>query len=170
MAAEEAEYRKCLEWFPEYECMLTGVGAGNVIKTCCALAEGTRIINIGYAGSNNLSIGTVSMVSETFRMTDGSYVFEDHCNPLTLSEEGHPCYTSNSFVTQSEMTAPALFDMELNYIASFSPRLTIVASIKIVSDNLSVEAFQNNAIRESGILTSDGVWAEVRKTFDKFIA
>ena len=163
LAAEEAEYNRCREIFPEMECILTGVGAGNIIKTCCNLPKGTRIINIGYAGSNNIEIGTVSLVSDSFRYTDGNYVFDDHANPLHLSEEGLPCYTGNSFFTESDRTEPTLYDMELNYIASFSPHLELVAAVKIVSDNLSVDAFLNNAIRESGVLTSDEVWAKVRE-------
>ena len=163
LAAEEAEYNKCREVFPEFECIKTVVGAGNVIKACCNLPKGTRIINIGYAGSNNIEIGTVSMVSDTFRYTDGNYKFDDHANPLHLSDEGFPCYTGNSFFTESNRTEPTLYDMELNHIASFSPHLELVASVKIVSDNLSVDDYVNNAKRESGILTSDEVWANVRQ-------
>lgn len=166
LAAEEAEYNKCKELFPEFECVQMGVGAGNVIKTCCSLPEGTRVVNIGYAGSNVLEIGTVALVSETYRLTDGTYQFKDHANPLQLATGGYPCFTNNSFVTATDKTGPTLFDMELNYIASFTPRLELVASIKIVSDNLSVEAFKNNAIRESGILTSYEVWNQVRQLFD----
>ena len=170
LAAEEAEYNKCREVFPEVECILTGVGAGNVIKACCSLPKGTRIINIGYAGSNNIEIGTVSLVSDTFRYTDGNYEFDDHANPLHLSDEGFPCYTGNSFFTESDRTAPTLYDMELNYIASFSPHLELVAAVKIVSDNLSVDAFMNNAIRESGVLTSDEVWAKVRDIVETILS
>ena len=164
LAAEEAEYNKCREIFPEIECIKTGVGAGNVIKTCCNLPKGTRIINIGYAGSNNIEIGTVSLVSDSFRYTDENYKFDDHANPLHLSDEGFPCYTGNSFFTESDKEEPTLYDMELNYIASFSPHLELVAAVKIVSDNLSVDAFLNNAIRESGVLTDDEVWENVRQT------
>ena len=167
LAAEEAEYNRCREIFPEIECIKTGVGAGNIIKTCCNLPKGTRIINIGYAGSNNLEIGTVSLVSDSFRYTDGSYRFDDHANPLHLSDEGLPCYTGNSFFTESDRAESTLYDMELNYIASFSPRLELVAAVKIVSDNLSVDAFLNNAIRSSGVLTGDEVWTNVRQTVDK---
>ena len=88
LAAEEVEYNKCREIFPERECIRTGVGAGNVIKACCNLPKGARIINIGYAGSNNVEIGTVSLVSDSFRYTDGNYKFDDHANPLHLSDEG----------------------------------------------------------------------------------
>ena len=166
LAAEEAEYNKCREIFPGIECIKTGVGAGNVIKACCNLPKGTRIINIGYAGSNNIEIGTVCLVSDSFRYTDGNYKFDDHANPLHLSDEGLPCYTGNSFFTESDRTEPTLYDMELNYIASFSPHLELVAAVKIVSDNLSVDEFLNNAIRESGVLTSDEVWANVKQTVE----
>ena len=163
LAAEEVEYNKCREVFPEIECIRTGVGAGNVIKACCNLPKGTRIINIGYAGSNNIEIGTVSMVSDTFRYSDGNYKFDDHANPLHLSDEGFPCYTGNSFFAESDRTEPTLYDMELNYIASFSPHLELVAAVKIVSDNLSVDDYLNNAKRESGVLTSEDVWAKVKQ-------
>lgn len=60
--------------------------------------------------------------------------------------------------------------MELNYIASFSPYLKLVASVKIVSDNLSVDDYMNNAIRESGILASDEAWAKVRQTVETILS
>lgn len=162
LAAEEAEYNKCKQMFPQMEVILMGVGAGNVIKTCSQLEEGTRIINIGYAGSNVLPIGTICTVSDSYRLVNGNYRFTDHANPLHISNDGYPCYTNNDFVTESDKTEPTLFDMELNYIAAFSPRLNLIASVKVVSDNLSIEVFRNNAIRESGILTSDEVWTKVR--------
>lgn len=133
LAAEEGEYNKCREIFPEIECI-------------------------------------VSLVSDTFRYTDGNYKFDDHANPLHLSDEGLPCYTGNSFFTESGRTEPTLYDMELNYIASFSPHLELVAAVKIVSDNLSVDAFLNNAIRESGVLTSDEVWANVRQAVETILS
>lgn len=166
LAAEEAEYKKCKEYFPDVECILMGVGAGNVIKTCCQLPEGTRIVNIGYAGSNNTPIGTVLTVSDSHRLVNGHYNFVEHANPLHISDEGLPCYTNNDFVTSSDKAEPVLFDMELNYIAAFSPRLNLVAAIKVVSDNLDIDAFRNNALRESGVLTSDEVWSKVKATFD----
>ena len=66
------------------------------------------------------------------------------------------------FFTESDRTDPTLYNMELNHIASFSPHLKLAAAVKIVSDNLSVDAFQNNALRESGVLTSDEVCENVR--------
>lgn len=169
LAAEEAEYKKCCEYFPEAEVILMGVGAGHVIRTCMNLPEGTRVINIGYAGSNQLEIGTVCTVSESHRLMTGTYYFTDHANPYALPRKGaansYPCHTSNSFVTASDEAAPTLFDMELNYIAAFAPHVELVAAIKIVSDNLSIDAFRNNALRESGMLTSDEVWQRVVEAY-----
>lgn len=162
LAAEEAEYKKCKEMFPDVECILMGVGAGNVIKTCSQLPKGTRVLNIGYAGSNKLDIGTICIVSDSHRLVNGHYMFTDHANPLHLSDEGYPCYTNNDFVTETDKTDITLFDMELNYIAAFTPMIELVGSVKIVSDNLNVEVFRNNAIRESGILTSNDVWEKVK--------
>lgn len=166
LAAEEAEYKKCCEFFPDHECILMGVGAGNVIKTCSQLPEGTCVVNIGYAGSNSLPIGTVTAVSDTHRLVCGQYDFAEHANPLHLADEGYPCFTNNDFVTSTDKTTPTLFDMELNYIAAFTPRLRVLGAIKIVSDNLALEAFRNNALRETGILTSSDVWSKVRAVFD----
>lgn len=165
LAAEEAEYSKCREYLPEYECILMGVGAGNVIKTCSALEPGTRVFNIGYAGSNLLPIGTVATVAQSYRLVNGSYNFVDHANPLAFPGGELPCYTNNDFVTESSLQHPALFDMELNYIAAFSPRIELLGSIKIVSDNLSIDVFRNNALRESGILTGADVWGRVSELF-----
>ncbi|MCQ2186919.1 MAG: hypothetical protein MJY73_01060 [Bacteroidales bacterium] len=167
LVAEEAEARMVQKYLPEAECVRTGVGASNVIKTCCGIPAGTKVFNIGYAGSNSLTIGTVTAVSQTFRLMSDAYKFVDHNNPLCLGGEGFPCYTSNSFVTESDKVEPTLFDMELNYMAAFP--LEMVGAIKIVSDNLSVDAFQNNAIRESGILTSAEVWEKVAALYRSII-
>ena len=131
------------------------------------LQKRTSITN---AGSNNIEIGTVSLVSDSFRYTDGNYKFDDHANPLHLSDEGLPCYTGNSFFTESDKTEPTLYDMELNYIASFSPCLELFAAVKIVSDNLSVNDYVNNAKRESGVLTSDKVWANVKQAVETILS
>lgn len=167
LAAEEVEYKKCLEYLSEFECIHMGVGAGNVIKTCHRLPEGTRVLNVGYAGSNVLEIGSVCKVKESWREMLGEYFFIDHANPKQITPDGYSCYTSNSFVTSTEIIDPVLFDMELNYIAAFT-HLNLIGAVKIVSDNLSLEAFRSNALRESGILTSDDVWKEVQKLVRSF--
>ena len=141
--------------------------ASKGVNSLFLLQKRTSITN---AGSNNIEIGTVSLVSDSFRYTDGNYKFDDHANPLHLSDEGLPCYTGNRFFTESDRTEPTLYDMELNYIASFSPRLELFAAVKIVSDNLSVNDYGNNAKRESGVLTSDKVWANVKQAVETILS
>ena len=60
--------------------------------------------------------------------------------------------------------------MKLNYIASFSPHLELLAAVKIVSDNLSVDEYLNNVKRESGVLISDEVWANVRQAVETILS
>ncbi len=166
LVAEEAEEEMVKKFLPQTTCIRTGVGASNVIKTLCQLPSNTKVVNIGYAGSNLLPIGTVTYVKSSYRLMNDTYQFHDYNNPLTLSKQGYPCYTSNSFVTEATNMAPTLYDMELNYMVAFP--LHFLGAIKIVSDNLSVDAFQNNAIRSSGVLTSEKVWQEVAKMFTTF--
>lgn len=166
LAAEQAEYEMCLKYMPGADCILMGVGAGNVIKTLSGLREGAFLVNIGYAGSNSLEVGTVTLVSESCRLMTGSYMFTDHANPLLLGGQGWPCFTANDFVTSTDRTTPTLFDMELNYIAAFAFRHEALVSIKTVSDALDIDAFRNNALRESGLLTSPEVWNRVKELFD----
>lgn len=170
LVAEQAEAEMVAKYIPEAECICTGVGASNVIKACSGIPKGRKVINIGYAGSNCLEIGTVALVGRSYRLTDGSYQFDDYRNPFEFKVgdgEGvvYPCYTSNSFVTSTDKTEAALYDMELNYIVAFP--FETLGAIKIVSDNLSVDAFLNNAIRESGILSSDEVWRQVARYYEE---
>lgn len=169
LVAEQAEAEMVARYIPEAECICTGVGASNVINACSRIPKGSKVVNIGYAGSNCLEVGTVAAVGRSYRLTDGNYQFDDFRNPLVFKAETDgggdvfPCYTSNSFVTQTDITEAALFDMELNYIVAFP--FEMLGSIKIVSDNLSVDAFLNNALRESGVLTSEDVWAKVAEKY-----
>ena len=111
----------------------------------------------------------MTLVSDSYRLKDDGYRFKDYASPLHLSDTGYPDYTSNSFVTSTDKTEPALFDMELNYIAAFTPHIELLAAVKIVSDNLSVDDFVNNAMRESGILAGDEVWNRVKSLVETIL-
>ena len=49
--------------FKEYPVLITGVGAINVLNALKNIPKNEHIINVGYAGSNNLNIGTRVAVS-----------------------------------------------------------------------------------------------------------
>lgn len=168
LLAEEVEYNCAKKYLPGYQYLLVGVGASNVIKNCCKLSSDTVAVSVGYAGSNVLDVGTVVKVSASHRLMTGQYVFVDYNNPKNFGVEGCPCYTSNSFITECDKTEPMLFDMELNYEAAFP--FNLIGSVKIVSDRLSIEAFRNNAIRESGILSNEETWSKVAIALEELLA
>lgn len=115
----------------------TGVGYGNVFKALADIPRDTPIINIGYAGSNSIPIGTECVISECRHYHPNVEYNED-----TYRLNGqYVCYTSDDFVTHTDITEPAVFDMELYAILSMG--FTNVTAIKIVSDNLSLQEYEN---------------------------
>lgn len=163
LVASPEEERLVKKYLPEYEYLVMGIGASNVIHSLCELPKGTPVVNIGFAGSTDMAIGSVCMVSTTWRLKNEEFVFEDYRHGFQISEEGLPCYTSNSFVTSTDMEGSILFDMELNYIAAFP--LDLVGAIKIVSDNLCLEAYKHSISRDE-----DDVWEDVRKCLEGLVA
>ena len=164
LTATKEEYELAQKNFPNYLVIRTGVGASNVIKTISALPEeilSGHFINIGFCGSNKLPVGTVTKVSRSYRLVDKNVEFEDYRNGYDFASlEGHDCYTSNSFVTESTVDDPVIYDMELNYIVAFP--IDIIGSVKIVSDNLDVCEYEKTIDT-----TSPEVWREVRKCVEE---
>lgn len=113
----------------------TQPGSSNVIETLKNLDKKTKIINVGYAGSNVLPVGSIVKVKN-------SYIY--HPN-VTFKEKVYSlggevdCYTSNDFVLQTTLQQPVVFDMELNTICALG---FDVVSYKIVSDNLSIKQYE----------------------------
>lgn len=117
--------------------LITGVGAENVIESLVGYDRSMPIHNIGYAGSNCLPIGTrVEVGKVTMYHPHVSYRGKSY----DLGGEV-PCYTSSDFVLETKVEDPCVFDMELAYILALG--FTNVRSTKVVSDNLSVEEFEN---------------------------
>lgn len=165
LTATKEEYELAKKYLPNYHVFKTGVGASNVIKTLSAMtqlySDCHHFINVGFCGSNKLPIGTVTKVSKSFRLVDKTVEFEDFRNGYEFNDfEGHDCYTSNSFVTESTSEAPVLYDMELNYMAAFP--IDLIGSVKIVSDNLDVVEYETTMDS-----TSSELWAEVRKKVEE---
>ena len=113
----------------------TGVGYGNVYKALHNLDRNTPILNIGYAGSNNIPIGKICAVGKSMNYHP-CVKFKEREYQLNGQ---YPCYTANDFVEKTEITEPCLFDMELYAILSMG--FTQVMSIKIVSDNLNQKQY-----------------------------
>lgn len=145
VVATPEEYELAKRRFKHKKIIQTGVGPLNVIHSLRKIPKWVRIINFGYAGSNNIPIGTEVSVGfsagyhTNVQYLEPAYVMDDNQD----GENDVWCYTSNDFVLEaSKTTATCLFDMELAYIMALG--FKHVRSIKIVSDNLSLEQYEEN--------------------------
>lgn len=118
--------------------LITGIGALNVINALQGLDRNTPIINIGYAGSNKLPIGTRVLVGEV-KLYHPNAEYPENVKCLSGNT---PCYTSCDFVTSTDIEEPCVFDMELAFILALG--FKDVTAVKVVSDNLSVEQFDEH--------------------------
>lgn len=134
VVATEEEYSR----FKSYgqDIIKTGVGYGNVFKALADIPRGTPIINIGYAGSNSIPIGKECVISEC-RHYHPNVEFDEAIYKLCGE---YVCYTSDDFVTHTDIAEPVVFDMELYAILSMG--FTDVTAIKIISDNLSLKEYE----------------------------
>ena len=131
----------------------TGVGAGNVIQKLKNLDPKTKIINIGFAGSNNLKVGSIYKVKNS-RLYHPNVEYDE----ITYNLGGEvDCYTSNDFVLQTKLTEGVMFDMELYTICALGFE---VESYKIVSDNLLLSDYEKV---EEGKVDLKKCWKDVSK-------
>lgn len=130
--------------YDHFPILITGVGGMNVINALKDIPRDTEILNIGYAGSNKLDIGTKVSVSRV-----GTYHpsvdFLEHSSTNLTSITGYPCFTSTDFVTHCDIEEPCVFDMELAFICALGFKR--VTSIKVVSDNLSLKQYEKNVVK-----------------------
>lgn len=159
LVATDEEYILARKYFSDQIVIRTGVGNLNVIQTLstlmsCFSIQNAYVVNIGYAGSNNIKKGTVVRVRNSCNYNWPVNVeYDCNLNEVALSTQGVDCYTSNEFVTETEIEVPAVFDMELNTITAFP--FWRISAYKIVSDNLNYNEYEEFNKEES--------WKELRK-------
>lgn len=134
VVATEEEYELAKRTF-KGKIIKTGVGALNVIQSLKGYSRSTKIVNFGYAGSNNIPIGTKVTIGEC-RLYHPSVEYDEPAFQLKGTTK---CLTSNEFITSTDIKEPCVFDMELAYICSLFDN---VEAIKIVSDNLSMDQYE----------------------------
>lgn len=83
-----------------FRVIVTGVGYGNVYRALRGLPRDTVIINIGYAGSNSIPIGTRCCVGEV-RNYHPNVDFSEPCYKLIGDT---PCFSCSDFVTQTDIS------------------------------------------------------------------
>lgn len=121
-----------------YPIVVTGIGGVNVIKALKNVARNEEIVNIGYAGSNHLQVGERVVVGSSRLLHEVVEYDEEICKTVDFSKSDITCYTSTDFVTKTEIKEPCVFDMELAFICAMFDN---VKSIKVVSDNLDLHAY-----------------------------
>ena len=141
VVATEAEYKKFES--ARKGIIKTGVGYANVYKALADVPRDTPILNIGYAGSNKIPIGKVCVIGECRHYHPNV----DYDEPIYKLDGNCVCYTSDDFVTETDIETPVVFDMELYAILSMG--FTNVVAIKIVSDNLSIDEYESKINKES---------------------
>ena len=142
--------------------LIAGIGkqatAINLIKyleNCAKEDKPDLIINLGYAGSTNSKIGEWVNVSKSYNYewnipgeqkytVDG---FDADIIKIIDNQEIKklPCYSAESFVTQTNIKEDVVFDMELHSIYMICCLYGIkLISLKKVSDNLSLDDYYKN--------------------------
>lgn len=162
---KEAKYIDC----PNAKVIVTGIGVINVIKTLAdKLASGElkltdKLINVGYAGSNQYEVGDIIAIDKTQRLCPSATieepVFELNHFPMENKIEGTgTCFTADDFCNEIINEIPAV-DMELYYIKAMG--FTNLCSFKIISDNLNYVGYEKFKAEEA--------WIRMNKLLDEAI-
>lgn len=138
VVATDEEYKLAQNRFKGHRIIKTGVGGINIYLALKNENKGEKLLNFGYAGSNNIPIGTEVKIGKC-KLYHPNVEYEE---PEFELNGNTTCYTSNDFVLETEIKEPVVFDMELAYILALG--FEEVESIKIVSDNLSLKEYERN--------------------------
>lgn len=139
--------------------LITGIGkqltAINLTEYLCKNEKPDFIINVGYAGSTDIPIGTWVNISrvynyeweipgeEKYEMLAGGSQKLELINNIDI--EKVECYSSESFVMQTNIDEHIAFDMELHSISLICDLNGIpLMSLKKISDNLSLDKYYEN--------------------------
>lgn len=139
--------------------LITGLGkqltAISLAEYLCNNDEPDLIVNIGYAGSTDIPVGKWVNISRAYNYEwfipgeekyimrhGGSQPLELLCNNELEKVE---CYSSESFVTETDIKEHVAFDMELHSISLICDLKSIpLMSLKKISDNLSLDKYYDN--------------------------
>lgn len=126
--------------------IITGVGGMNAVKKILQAVNPSEedALNVGYVGSNSIEIGKRVQISATGTHHPGVEFKEKliQLDQIDIGQGAVPCYTSTDFVTQTNIKEPAVFDMELAFIAGLNWHS--LSAIKQVSDNLNLEQYERS--------------------------
>lgn len=142
--------------------IITGIGkqktAIGLTKYLCKNRIPDLIINIGYAGSTNTEIGKWISIDKSYNLEwyipgEEKYSMLDFGNQEleTVEElEKLPCYSSETFVTKTDIKENVIFDMELHSVSIIADMYKIpLISMKKISDNLNMDDYYKNIETEN---------------------
>lgn len=132
--ADEIRILDMLPKLPRLPIIVTGVGGTNVVSALDRLDRDSEIINVGYAGSVDLTKGEIYQVRES-RLHHRAPFLE---KTFILPQGKVPCLTSTDFVTEGP--TGVLFDMELAFICAMG--FKSVVAYKMVSDHCNLEEYE----------------------------
>lgn len=132
--ADEIRILDMLPKLPRLPIIVTGVGGTNVVSALDRLDRDSEIINVGYAGSVDLTKGEIYQVRES-RLHHRVPFLE---KTFILPQGKVPCLTSTDFVTEGP--TGVLFDMELAFICAMG--FKSVVAYKMVSDHCNLEEYE----------------------------
>lgn len=143
--------------------LITGIGkqltAINLTQYLSNNSKPDLIINIGFAGSTDIPIGKWVNISRVYNYEweipgEEKYVMlAGGSQKLEVLENSNieqvECYSSESFVTETDLEEHVAFDMELHSIALICDLYEIqLLSLKKISDNLSLGDYYENLNKE----------------------
>ena len=142
--------------------IITGIGkqktAIGLTKYLCENEKPEIIINIGYAGSTSAEIGKWVNISKSYNLEwhipgEEKYSMNDFGNEELEKIEGLeklPCYSSETFVTKTDIKENVIFDMELHSVSIIADMYKIpLISMKKISDNLNMDDYYKNIETEN---------------------
>ena len=142
--------------------IITGIGkqktAIGLTKYLCKNRIPDLIINIGYAGSTNTEIGKWISIDKSYNLEwyipgEEKYSMLDFGNQEleTVEElEKLPCYSSETFVTKTDIKENVIFVMELHSVRIIADMYKIpLISKKKISDNLNMDDYYKNIETEN---------------------
>lgn len=144
--------------------LITGIGkqktAISLATYLCKSKKPDLIVNIGYAGSTNLQVGTWVSITKSYNYEweipgEEKYSMIDFGNQnlqvVNVDKiKKVECYSAESFVTSTNLEGSIAFDMELHSIAILCDMYKIpLMSLKKISDNLSLNDYYDNLKEEN---------------------
>ena len=143
--------------------LITGIGkqltAINLTKYLETNEKPNLIISVGYAGSTDIKVGSWVNITRVYNYEweipgEEKYaMIVGGSQQLKLLDNNEipkvECYSSESFVTQTDIEESVAFDMELHSISLICDMYNIdLISMKKISDNLSLNKYYENLKQE----------------------